>query len=180
VALCAAFPLRAQFEAGHNITSRGQVQTKDGRGISEGVMISVQTSDGAPVATRQPDWNGNFEFPGLSPTIYTLSAKAEKFQKSQQTLDFTDARVTYHTFNIVLSPLEKPAVNLADLPALTDQAAPKSARKEFEKGSRAWRENKPAEARQHLQKAIEEYPCYARAQTALAGVDLAAHNTERS
>ena len=176
VALCAAFPLRAQFEAGHNITLHGQVQTKDGRGISEGVMVSIQTSDGSPVATRQPDWNGNFEFLALSPTIYTLSAKAEKFQIFQQTLDFTDARVTYHTFNIVLAPLEKPAVNLATLPSLTDQAAPKSARKEFEKGSQAWRENKPAEARQHLQKAIEEYPCYALAQTALAGVDLAAHN----
>jgi tetratricopeptide (TPR) repeat protein len=177
VALCAAFPLRAQFDAARNITLHGQVQTKDGRGIAEGVMVSIQTSDGAPVATRQPDWNGNFEFLGLSPTIYTLSAKAEKFQNFQQTLDFTDARVTYHTLNIVLAPLEKPAINLAALPSLTDQAAPKSARKEFEKGSQAWRENKPAEARKHLQKAIEEYPCYARAQTALAGADLAAHNT---
>jgi tetratricopeptide (TPR) repeat protein len=177
VVLCAAVPLRAQFEAGHNITLHGQVQTKDGRGISAGVMVSIQTSDGEPVATRQPDWNGNFEFVGLSPTIYTLSAKAEKFQTYQQTLDFTDARVTFHTFNIVLSPLDKPAVNPATLPSLTDQAAPKSARKELEKGSRAWREKKPTEARKHLQQAIEEYPCYARAHTALAEVDLAAHDT---
>ncbi|MGA2072156.1 MAG: tetratricopeptide repeat protein [Terriglobia bacterium] len=169
--------MRAQFEAGHNITLHGQVQTKDGRGISAGVMVSIQTSDGEPVATRQPDWNGNFEFVGLSPTIYTLSAKAEKFQTYQQTLDFTDARVTFHTFNIVLSPLDKPAVNPATLPSLTDQAAPKSARKELEKGSRAWREKKPTEARKHLQQAIEEYPCYARAHTALAEVDLAAHDT---
>jgi tetratricopeptide (TPR) repeat protein len=175
-ALCVAAPLPAQHQVAQDVTLHGQVQTKDGRGISEGVMVTLQTSDGAPVATLQPDWNGNFEFSGLLATVYTLSAKAEKYQNFQQTLDFTDARVTYHTFNIVLAPLEKPAVNPATLPTLTDQAAPKSARKEFEKGSRAWRENKTAEARNHLEKAVEEYPCYARAQAALAGVEQAAHN----
>jgi len=177
LALGAAVGVPAQYEVAHNITLHGQVQTKDGRGISQGVMVSLQTSDGAPVATRQPDWNGNFEFVGLSATIYTLSAKAEKFQPFQQTLDFTDARVTYHTFNIVLTPPDKPAVNLAALPSLTDQAAPKSARKELEKGTRAWRENKPTEARKYLEKAIEEYPCYARAHAALAEIELAAHDT---
>ena len=64
------------------------------------------------------------------------------------------------------------------LPSLTDQAAPKSARKEFKKGSRAWRENEPTEARKHQEKAVEEHPCYARAQAALAEVDLAEHKLE--
>ena len=180
VALCAVLPSPAQHEVAQDITLHGQVQTKDGRGVSEGVMITLQTSDGAPVATRQPDWNGNFEFTGLLATVYTLRAKAEKFQNFQQTLDFTDARVTYHTVNIVLLPPEKAAVNLAALPSLTDQAAPKIARKEFEKGTRAWRENKPAEARKHLEKALEEYPCYARAQAALAEVDFAAHDMAKA
>ena len=177
MALSAAVSLPAQYDAGHNITLHGQVQTKDGRGISAGVMVSLRTSAGAPVATRQPDWNGNFDFVGLSATIYTLSAKGEKFQPLQQTLDFTDARVTYHTLNVVLSPPDKPAVNPAALPFLTDQAAPKNARKELEKGTQAWRENKPTEARKHLEKAIEEYPCYARAHAALAEVALAARDT---
>jgi len=177
VALCAALPLPAQNGRGQNITLHGQVQSKDGRAIPEGAMISLQTSDGAPVATHQPDWNGNFEFTGLTAKIYTLIAKADNFQNFRQTLDFTDARVTYHTVEIVLTPIEKPVVNLASLPSLTDQAAPKGARKEFEKGTQAWRENKPTEARKHLEKALEEYPCYARAQAALAEVDLAAHDT---
>ena len=177
MALYATIPSPAQYDVAQNITLHGQVQTKDGRGISEGVLISLQTRDGTPLGTRQPDWNGNFEFIGLRATIYTLSAKAEKFQNFQQTLDFSDARVTYHTINIVLLPLEKQAVNLTTLPSLTDQAAPKSARKEFERGSRAWRQNNPTEARKHLEKAIEEYPCYARAKVTLAEVDLAAHKT---
>ena len=178
VALFVALPSPSQNIVAHDITLHGQVQSKDGRGISEGVMVSLQTSDGAPVATHQTDWNGNFDFVGLSATIYTLSVKADKFQSYRQTLDFTDARVTYHSVSIVLLPLVKPAVNLAALPSLTDRAAPRNARKEFERGSRAWRENTPTEARKHLEKAIQEYPCYARAQATLAEVDLAERKME--
>jgi tetratricopeptide (TPR) repeat protein len=126
------------------------------------------------------DSSGTFEFVGLEPLNYTLSVKADKFQNYQQTLDLTSGWITYHSVTIVLTPLEKTTVSLSALPALTDQAAPKSARKEFEKGSRAWRENQAAEARKHLEKAVEEYPCYARAQAALAEVDLAEHKPENA
>ena len=177
VVLCAALPSLPQ-NAGQNITLHGQVQTKDGRPVSEGVMVTLDTSDGVPVETHQTDWNGNFDFVGLSVGIYNLSVKAEKFQNYRQTLDFTDARVTYHSVNVVLLPIDKPVASLSAQPALTDEAAPKSARKEFEKGRRAWRENKPTEARKHLEKAIEEYPCYARAQAILAEVDFAEHKLE--
>lgn len=178
VVLCAALPSPPQNNVQHNITLQGQVQTKEGREIPGGVTVTLETSDGVPLATHQTDWNGDFKFVGLYAAIYTLSVKADKFQNYQETLDFTDARVTYHSVSVVLLPIDKPAVNLAALPSLTDQAAPKKARKEFEKGTRAWRENKPAEARKHLEKAIEEYPCYARAQAALAEVDLAEHKLE--
>jgi len=124
VVLCAALASPAQYDVGHNITLHGQVQTQDGRPIPVGVTLSLETSEGEPVATRQSDWNGNFEFAGLSATIYTLRTKADKFQDYQQTLDFTDARATYHTLSNVLSAKEKPAVNLSALPSLTDQAAP--------------------------------------------------------
>jgi tetratricopeptide (TPR) repeat protein len=176
--LCAALPLPAQNNSLYNITLRGQVQTKDGRAIPVGVMVTLESRDGVPLVTHQTDWNGDFGFVGLRAAIYTLSVKADKFQDYKQTLDLTGTRVTYHTVTIVLSPIEKPAVNLAALPSLTDQAAPKSARKEFEKGIRAWRGNKPTEARKHLQKAVEEYSCYARAQATLAEVDLAERKLE--
>ena len=176
--LCAGLASPQQNIVTQNITLHGQVQNKDGRPVSEGVMVTLDTSDGAPVATHQTDWNGNFDFVGLNARIYNLSVKAEKFQNYRQTLDFTDARVTYHSVNIVLLPIDKPVVSLSAQPALTDEAAPKSARKEFEKGSRAWRESKPTEARKHLEKAIEEYPCYARAQAILAEVDFAEHKLD--
>jgi tetratricopeptide (TPR) repeat protein len=67
------------------------------------------------------------------------------------------------------------AAAAADLPALTDEAAPRKARKEYEKGSRALKERNLNEARVHLEKATEEYPCFARAQTDL-GLTLALLN----
>ena len=176
--LCAGLAYSQQKIVAQDVTLHGQVQTKDGRPVSEGVMVTLDTSDGAPVATHQTDWNGNFEFVGLNARVYNLSVKCDKFQNYQQTLDFTDARVTYHSVNIVLLPLDKPVSSLSAQPALTDEAAPKSARKEFDKGSRAWRESKTTEARKHLEKAIEEYPCYARAQAILAEVDFAEHKLE--
>jgi tetratricopeptide (TPR) repeat protein len=54
---------------------------------------------------------------------------------------------------------------------VTDLAAPKQARREFERGLRELGVGKLEEARKHLEKAVGEDPCYARAQTAL-GVTL--------
>jgi len=178
VVLCAALPSPPQDIVDNNITLRGQVQNKDGRPIPAGVTVTLETRDGMPLASHSADWNGNFEFPGLGAAVFILKVKADQFQDYREELDFTDHRVTFHSLSIVLLPVAKPVVDLQALPALTDQAAPKSARKEFEKGNRAWRENKQAEARTHLQKAVEEYPCYARAQAALAEVDLAEHKLE--
>ena len=55
--------------------------------------------------------------------------------------------------------------------AATDLAAPKQARKEYEKGSVEVAGGNLEEAREHLEKTVAEDPCYARAQTAL-GVTL--------
>jgi tetratricopeptide (TPR) repeat protein len=75
---------------------------------------------------------------------------------------------------ITLTPLNKIKKIPALAPALTDEQAPKTARKEYEKGSRALATCQLDEARTHLEKALSEFPCYARAQT-----DLAVALTER-
>jgi tetratricopeptide (TPR) repeat protein len=162
----------------HDIVLHGHVQTTDGRAIPAGVMVTLETRDGIPLASHPTDSGGNFEFAGLDSAVYTLSVKADGFQNYEQTLDFTDPGDTFRNVIVALSLLDKPAANLSALPALTDQAAPKSARKEFQKGNRAWRQNRPAEARKYLEKAVEEYPCYARAQATLAEVDLAERKLE--
>jgi tetratricopeptide (TPR) repeat protein len=141
-------------------------------------MVTLETREGIPLASHPTDSGGNFEFAGLESAVYTLSVKADGFQNYEQTLDFTDPGDTFRNVIVALSLLHKPAANLSALPALTDQAAPKSARKEFQKGNRAWRANRSAEARKHLERAIEQYPCYARAQATLAELDLAERKLE--
>jgi tetratricopeptide (TPR) repeat protein len=159
--------------ASHSITLRGQVQTEGGQVIPIGVTVTLQTSAGMPVQSRPVDSNGAFEFVGLAAEHYTLRVRAENFQPFEQSLDFSNGWAEYHVVTVVLVPLDKSKASAAAPPPLTDEAAPKSARKEFEKGARAWREKNLTGARRHLEKAVAEYPCYARAQTALAEIDQA-------
>jgi len=63
-------------------------------------------------------------------------------------------------------------------PALTDAQAPKTAQKEYEKGSRALAARRLDEARAHLEKALSEFPCYARAQADLAVVLTERHELQ--
>jgi len=176
VVLCAALPSLAQRTyQHHDIVLHGHVQTTEGRSFPAGVMVTLETREGIPLASHPTDSSGNFEFSGLDAAVYTLSVRAEGFQTNEQTLDFTDPGDTFRNIIVSLTPSEKPPASLSALPALTDQAAPKIARKEFQKGNRAWRMNQPTEARKHLEKAVEAYPCYARALATLAEVDLAEH-----
>ncbi len=66
--------------------------------------------------------------------------------------------------------MNKVKESAASTPALTDEQAPKTARKEYEKGSRALAARQIPEARTHLEKAVVEFPCYARALADLAVV----------
>ncbi|MFZ0959661.1 MAG: tetratricopeptide repeat protein [Terriglobia bacterium] len=159
----------------HNMTVRGMVETKDGNATPVGVMVFLQTQQGAPIASQPVDSAGTFEFDELARGIYTLTFKAENYQTCQESVDLSRGGTTLSSVQVFLVPLDKAKINLSSLPAMTDQAAPRSARREFEKGARAWREKNLSKARDHFEKAVAAFPCYARAQCALAEVDLVAH-----
>jgi len=53
-------------------------------------------------------------------------------------------------------------------PSLTDAQAPRRARQEYEQGIKALGANRISDAKAHFAKAVKDYPCYARAQTAEA------------
>ena len=98
-----------------------------------------------------------------------MTVTAQGFETWQQDLDLGRGASQY-TVRITLTPLNKVKQIPASAPALTDEHAPKTARKEYEKGSRALAARQLDEARAHLEKALSEFPCYARAQTDLAVV----------
>jgi len=167
--ICLALAQPAASIADQTVSLKGRVLTKDGQPVSSGVEVSLESSEGSVVARRPTDAFGNYMFEGLATGSYRLTVTADKFQVYQQDLDLEFRGQTY-TVDVYLTPLGKSFAKTP--PAVTDEAAPGPARKEFEKGKRALEQNKAPEARRHLERAVTEYPCYARAQTSLAEVDL--------
>lgn len=135
------------------VTLRGEVRTRDGQVIPFGVTVSLETGEGMPAGSHMADPVGNFEFLGLSSGTYHMTVAVEKFQTYEQTLDLT-FRGTVYQVKVFLTPADKSQASTAALPAMTDEAAPKLARKEFEKGGRALHEKKLPEARQHLERRL--------------------------
>ncbi len=169
IVLCLAFAHPLPSFGDQSVTLKGQVLTRDGQVIASGVTVSLETEQGAMMGNRPVDAFGNYLFEGLAAGTYHLTVTADKFQVYEQDVEIDFRQQTY-TVNVYLTPSNKTEVKAP--PALTDEAAPKTARKEFEKGEQALKGNKLAEARRHLERAVTEYPCYARAQTSLAEVDL--------
>jgi tetratricopeptide (TPR) repeat protein len=163
IALLAPLPAACQETA----VLSGQVVTYTGQTIPSGVMITLETESGERAAQTPANTAGRFDIVGLKKLRYRLIVTAEGFETWQQDIDLGRGASQY-TVGITLTPLNKVKESPAAAPTLTDGQAPKTARKEYEKGSRALAAHQLGEARTHLEKALSEYPCYARAQTDLA------------
>lgn len=163
VGLLAPVPAACQ----QTVDLAGQVVTDTGQTIRSGVMITLETDEGERAAQTPADTAGRFELHNLRKLRYRLTVTAEGFEPWQQELDLGRGAVQY-TIKISLTPLKKVKEIPAPAPALTDDQAPKTARKEYERGVHALAARKLDEAHTHLEKAVAEFPCYARAQTDLA------------
>ncbi|HLY59939.1 MAG TPA: tetratricopeptide repeat protein [Terriglobia bacterium] len=152
--------------AQQKVTLVGDVRSESGAIIGPSVTLRLETLDGDLVDQRIGESDARFQFDNLSDVVYRLRVTAPGFQAYEKEVDLTGPRYNVY-IQVVLVPLTKSKA-AADLPTLTDEAAPRKARKEYEKGSRALKERNLDDARVHLVKATEEYPCYARAQTDLA------------
>jgi tetratricopeptide (TPR) repeat protein len=149
------------------ITLEGWVHTENGQTIPSGVVIRLATAEGLMVVQQSPSSAGQFEFGGLAKIAYHLTVTADGFQPYEQELDLSHSG-DKAILTVYLTPLKGTKQASSELPTLTDSKAPRKARKEFEKGERALGDKNFSEARAHFEKAVEEYPCYARAQTDLA------------
>ncbi|PYV07238.1 MAG: hypothetical protein DMG26_00765 [Acidobacteria bacterium] len=149
------------------IALEGWVHTENGRTISSGVMIRLTTAEGLMVVQQSPSSAGQFEFGGLAKIPYHLTVTADGFQPYEQELDLSHSG-DKTILNVYLTPLRGTKQAGSELPTFTDSRVPRKARKEFEKGKRALRDRNFSEAQAHFERAVEEYPCYARAQTDLA------------
>jgi tetratricopeptide (TPR) repeat protein len=159
--------LFAAPEAAEGRTALGQVRSLAGDALTAGVTLRLETTDGTLIAQQTGSTDGRFQFDGLSMLVYRLTVTAPGFQPFTTEVDLSGYRPNI-SVDVTLEPLKKTKSMPATLAPMTDEAAPRMARKEYEKGSRALDEQNFSEAQLHLRKAIDEYPCYARAQTDLA------------
>jgi tetratricopeptide (TPR) repeat protein len=150
----------------------GQVVTEDDAIITSGVTIIVQSRDGSPVAEVHADSQGRFEVPNLSRETYLLTVSAQGFFPLQHTLDFRGGGVEPVTLRLVLTRASL-VKTTSPLPALTDMSAPKEARKAYKSAVGDLQAGRVDDARSKFERAVAEYPCYARALAGLATIQMA-------
>jgi tetratricopeptide (TPR) repeat protein len=147
----------------------GQVLTDHGVPPATTANLHLETEQGQVVADQPADSRGQFRLINLSRQTYRLTVTADGFQTQQQWLDLRRGYSRY-LITVTITSLEK-VKSKGAMVSITDLSAPKKARKEYEKGQRAFKKGNLPEARRHLEDAVSEYPCYSRAQTNL-GVTL--------
>ena len=145
------------------------MRTADGSPLPADITVRLEEAEGTVVAQQFVGSNGKFEFWDLTGNAYRLIVTAPGFQTVSQDVDMHYEASRFP--DIYLVPAVRKKSPSALTASATDLAAPKKAHKEYEKGDHALGSGHPEEARSHLEKAVAEYSCYARAQTAL-GVAL--------
>jgi tetratricopeptide (TPR) repeat protein len=166
-------------EAQNTAALEGSVRTDQGRTIPSGVQIRLETEDGQVAASVPANSDGRFEIPGLLKTHYRLIVTAEGFRTHEERVDLGTA-ANQVMVDIFLSPAMKTKVEPSPLSSRTDANASRQARKEYEKGTQAFTKHKLSDAQAHFEKAIAEYPCYARAQADLGMTLAAQHHPDRA
>jgi tetratricopeptide (TPR) repeat protein len=144
---------------------QGRVHRADGGALPSDMNVRLEEAEGTVVAQQFVGSNGKFEFLNLTGNLYRLIVTAPGFQTVSQDVDMHYEASRFPDIYLV-SVVQKRSPSSSPTSA-TDLAAPKKAQKEYEKGGRALGSGNPEEARNHLEKAVAEYPCYARAQTTL-------------
>ena len=147
----------------------GKVRTDSGDTIRSGITVRLEDADGQLVTEQPANSDGAFDFPYLRKMNYTLIVTADGYETVQEHLDLSYGP-TIQVASVTLRPTHKVTLAPGAGEARTDSRAPKEARKEYEQAVGALAAKNLNEAKTHLQAAVKEYPCYARAQTDLAVV----------
>jgi tetratricopeptide (TPR) repeat protein len=146
----------------------GKVRTDAGDTIRSGITVRLENDEGQLVSEQPANSEGAFDFPYLRKVNYRLIVTADGFEPYQEPLDLSYGP-TIQVVSVTLRPTHKVTVG-PSAAARTDNLAPKNAKKEYEQAGSDLAAKNVDGARTHLEAAVREYPCYARAQTDLATV----------
>jgi len=147
----------------------GKVRTDAGATLKSGVNVRIETDEGQLVAEQPANSEGSFHFEGLPKQQCRLVVTADGFETHQESLDLGYGATMVVRW-ITLRPSPKSAGQAAPSGPRSDTLAPKGAKKEYEIAANDLLRKDLDRAQAHLEKAVKEYPCYARAQTDLAAL----------
>jgi tetratricopeptide (TPR) repeat protein len=151
------------------------VRTDAGATPRSGVKIRIETDEGKLVAEEPANSDGAFRFENLPKMNCRLIVIADGFEPYQEGIDLSYG-ATIYLRNVTLRPARKIKENPVSAAARSDDLAPKNAKKEYEQGARDFAAMNVDGAKVHLENAVKEFPCYARAQTDLGTILEASHD----
>jgi len=162
------FPSDQGGSTQNTVTLGGWIQGDYGGSVTNGVVVHLETSEGMYCGDQPVNTAGYFEYVGLAKTYYHLTVTAPGFRDYHQ-----DVSLGTVGDKLVINVHHSPAPTSKSLPpppssSFTDNNASKKARKEYQQGAAGLHGGNLSAAESHLRKAVEEYPCYVRAQTDLA------------
>ncbi len=168
----------AAFAQG-SVTIEGKIRSASGDLLTTGVSVRLETVEGEPVASVPVNSDGRYIIVGVNKLAYVLIVTAPGYEPYQAQVNAQYGRNDYIQ-DVTLQPAYQVRRGSSPSPSRTDSLAPHAASKEYEKGEQALERKDLKGARTHFEKAIAAYPCYARAQTEYATVEILQHHTEQA
>jgi len=154
----------------------GRVRSDAGLAPRSGVKIRIETDEGKLIAEEPANSEGAFHFENLPKVNCRLIVTADGFEPYQESIDLAYGAAIFIR-NINLRPARKVKESLVSAAARSDDLAPKNAKKEYEQAARELAAKNLDGAKVHLENAVKEFPCYARAQTDLGTILEARHDS---
>ncbi|HEV2232627.1 MAG TPA: tetratricopeptide repeat protein [Terriglobia bacterium] len=159
---------------GSDDSIEGQIRVTTGEPLPPGVTVRLEVAEKIVVDQQLVGATGKFAFYNLKDQSYEIIVTADGFQPATSMVDMHYLASRFPT--IYLIPLPPKKATPPPTESTTDLGAPKKARKEFEKGYSALSVKDLGSAQEHLEKAVNQDPCYARALTALGMVFSLKHD----
>lgn len=168
------------FAQGNTFRMMGRVLTEDGQPAPSGTVVRLETMRGSLVAQQPVDTDGGFEFDSLDKGDYRLTATAKGYQSAQKLIEqrfwvhqvFVRLTLTQSQFRIRRT---KPG-GVLDV----NTVIPKSARKEYKKGKKAYDDGDLPGAEKYFESAVKQHPCYPEAQVQLSIVAGLRHKNSKT
>ena len=161
-----------------------QVRNPDGTPASAGIHLRLEGGGGSNFAECMTEGSGKCRFAASGAGRYIIRAHQLGYKDVSVSVELVDTLQAYVSLELkpdtgAAAPDSRREIPRAPVSAI-DLSVPENARREFEKGQAALKENKLDEGIPHLRKAIKLYGSFPRAYTLLGTAYLEQENWDEA